>query len=103
MPADLERCVDKVKGKKGVDSAYAICNASLNKGTKELTPDTDPKNVNKNRQVPFFNPPVKKGKVEPDIKKKLTGGGANRLNQDSILWKDIFDAQLRNNVKEPKL
>jgi hypothetical protein len=49
-----------------------------------------------------FNPPIKKGKVEPDIKKKLSGGGANRLNQDSVLWKDIFDAQLRNNVKEPK-
>ena len=67
-----------------------------------MNPTTDPKKVNKNRQVPVFNPPIKKGKVEPDIKKKLSGGGANRLNQDSVLWKDIFDAQLRNNVKEPK-
>ena len=102
MPANLDRCVDKVKGKKGVDSAHAICNASLNKATKELTLSTNPKKVNKNRQVPVFNPPIKKGKVEPDIKKKLSGGGANRLNQESMLWKSIFDAQLRNNVKEPK-
>ncbi len=101
MPADLDRCVDKVKGKKGVDSAYAICNASL-KGTKELTATPNSKTANKNRQVPVFNPPIKKGKLEPDIKKKISGGGANRLNQDSVLWKDIFDAQLRNNVKEPK-
>jgi len=29
VPEKLERCVDKVKGEKGVDSAYAICNSSL--------------------------------------------------------------------------
>jgi len=29
LPEKLERCVDKVKGEKGVDSAYAICNASI--------------------------------------------------------------------------
>lgn len=28
MPEKLERCVDDVKGKKGVDSAYAICTAA---------------------------------------------------------------------------
>ena len=31
MPAKLERCVKKVKGRKGVKNAYAICNASLGK------------------------------------------------------------------------
>jgi len=29
MPEKLDRCVDKIKGERGVDSAYAICNASL--------------------------------------------------------------------------
>lgn len=29
MPEKLDRCVDKVKGKKGIDNAYAICNASI--------------------------------------------------------------------------
>jgi len=29
MPAKLERCVDKIKGEKGVDSAYAICNSTI--------------------------------------------------------------------------
>lgn len=37
MPAKLDRCVEKVKGQKGVDNAYAICNASL----KEIKDDDD--------------------------------------------------------------
>ncbi len=102
MPAKLDKCVDDIKKQGGVDNPWAVCNASLKKGTKELTFTPTSKNANKNRQVPVFNPPIKKGKIEPDIKKKISGGGANRLNQESILWKDIFDAQLRNNVKEPK-
>lgn len=31
MPAKLERCVDKLEGKKGVRSAYAICTAAMKK------------------------------------------------------------------------
>ena len=34
MPAKLERCVRKVKRKKGSKNAYAICSASL-KGKKK--------------------------------------------------------------------
>lgn len=34
MPEKLDRCVDKVKGQKGVESAWAICKASL----KEVSP-----------------------------------------------------------------
>jgi hypothetical protein len=30
-PEALHRCVNKVKGKKGVNNAYAVCNASLNR------------------------------------------------------------------------
>jgi hypothetical protein len=30
-PAKLERCVKHVKAKGGVDNAWAVCNASLNK------------------------------------------------------------------------
>jgi len=37
MPEKLERCVDKVKGEKGVDSAYAICNVSIEESvTKQI-------------------------------------------------------------------
>ena len=61
-----------------------------------------PDKVNKNRQVPFFNPPTKEGKVEPDGKKTTKGIGGPKLNTNSFLWKEIFDAQLRRNVKEPK-
>ncbi len=61
------------------------------------------KGPNKNRQVPVFNPPLKKGKIEPDIKKTPKDVGGRRLNQDSVLWKDIFDSQLKRNVKEPKI
>jgi len=29
MPAKLDRCVDKIKGEKGEDSAWAICTDSI--------------------------------------------------------------------------
>jgi len=35
MPARLHRCVNKVKGKKGVKNAYAICNAAMKKKKKK--------------------------------------------------------------------
>ncbi len=34
MPEKLERCVDKIKGEKGVDSAYAICKDSIEESIK---------------------------------------------------------------------
>ena len=30
-PANLERCVKHVKGKKGIDNPWAVCNASISK------------------------------------------------------------------------
>ena len=36
MPEKLDRCVEKVKGQKGVDSAYAICTDSLKEDIYEL-------------------------------------------------------------------
>jgi len=35
MPEKLDRCVNKVKGQKGVDSAYAICNATISELAKD--------------------------------------------------------------------
>ncbi len=61
------------------------------------------KGPNANRQVHVSNPPLKKGKIEPQIQKTPKDDGGKRLNQDSILWKDIFDSQLKRNVKEPKI
>ncbi len=67
--------------------------------------------VNANRQVPLFNPPITKRKVEPDIEKNKKGIGgqvgkidsdANTNNMTTDLWKKILDTQLRRNVKEPK-
>lgn len=60
------------------------------------------KGPNANRQVPVSSPPIKKGKIEPDIQKTPKDVGGKRLNQDSVLWKNIFDSQLKRNVKEPK-
>lgn len=37
-PAKLERCVEKVKGKKGVRSAYAICTAATQKARRRKNP-----------------------------------------------------------------
>jgi len=58
--------------------------------------------VNENRQVPFSNPKIKSDKVEPENRKTTKGIGGKKLDKDSFLWKDIFDAQLKQNVKEPK-
>lgn len=60
------------------------------------------KKTSKNRQVPVFNPQIKKGKIEPDIKKTSKGIGGKNLNQSSFLWKDILDSQLKQNRKDPK-
>ena len=70
---------------------------------KEVVEAIIQEKVNKNRQVPVSNPPIKKGKIEPDIQKTPKNVGGKRLNQDSVLWKDIFDSQLKRNVKEPKI
>jgi len=100
MPAKLDRCVDDIKSKGGAANPWAVCNASISKGTKESKIQ---EKINANRQVPVFNPPVTKGKVEPDRKKSKKNIGGARLNQDSVLWKSIFDSQLKQNVKEPKI
>lgn len=118
MPEKLDRCVADVKAKGGVDNPWAVCQASIGKETDNLDDKikeqlvnskiiTDHKkeikeNVNANRQVPYFNPKIKTGKVEPEIGKTTKGIGGDKLNQDSFLWKSIFDAQLNQNVKDTK-
>ena len=104
MPAKLDRCVDKVKAKGGVDNPWAICNASISKETKTQ------EKINANRQRPSFNPPITKGTIEPKINKTTKGIGGLQgkigepaKNRDSFLWKDILDSQLKRNVKEPKI
>jgi len=95
LPEKLDRCVSDVKAKGGVDNPWAVCNASIG---KEIIQEK----VNANRQVPFFNPPIKKNKVEPKIEKtrKNIGGTQNHMNNN--LWKEILDSQLKRNVKEPR-
>lgn len=36
MPAKLDRCVADVKGDKGVDNAYAVCNASIKESEDDI-------------------------------------------------------------------
>jgi hypothetical protein len=129
VPAKLDRCVDDIKAKGDVENPWAVCNASIGKETKEHHNPLDipfgyevngrgtvkeqiiQEKVNANRMVPVFNPPIKDGKIEPQINKTTKGiGGLEgqigkpvKNPQPSILWKDILDAQLKRNVKEPKL
>jgi len=99
VPEKLDRCVNDVKGQgKSEDSAWAICKSSTGETKTKIQ-----EKVNANRQVPVFNPPIKKNKVEPEGQKTTKGMGGPRLNQESVLWKNIFDSQLRRNVKEPKI
>lgn len=90
MPEKLDKCIEDVKAQGEIDNPYAVCNASI-------------KETNENRQVPFFNPQVKVGKVEPDIEKTPKNVGGDKLDINSMMWKSILDSQLKQNVKEPKL
>ena len=121
MPQKLDDCVAQVKGQKGVDNAYAICNAQLGKETKEYHNPMDipfghevnnktQEKINANRQVPLFNPPLKKRSNKPDNQKTKKGIGGQVGKIDSTknpmnptLWKQILDSQLRRNVKEPRI
>jgi len=156
VPAKLDRCVDDLKAKGGVDNPWAVCNASIGKETKEHHNPLDipfgyevneqvqedcidnatldgahnpggacrtaiqqctvkeqiiQEKVNANRMVPVFNPPIKVGKIEPQINKttKGIGGLEGKIGEPvknpkpSDLWKDIFDSQLKRNVKEPDI
>ncbi len=98
MPEKLDRCVADVKAKGSVDNAWAVCKSSIGKETKSKIQEK----VNENRQVPFFNPKIKKDPNKPEGRKTTKGMGGPRLNTESALWKNIFDAQLRRNDKEPK-
>lgn len=108
MPAKLDRCVDDIKAKGDVDNPWAVCNASISKETRGQIIQ---EKVNANRQVPVFNPPIKNGKIEPQINKTTKGiGGLEgqigkpvKNPKPSFLWKDILDSQLKKNVKEPKI
>lgn len=93
---------DQKKDGSSDESAKKIC-GSIKAKYGETTKGKIREKVNENRQVPFFNPPDKVGSNKPDNRKTTKGMGGPRLNTDSFLWKDIFDAQLRRNVKEPRI
>ncbi len=125
MPAKLDRCVDDLKAKGGVDNPYAVCNTSIGKTKEHHNPLDIPfgyevnekiketiiqEKVNANRQVPVPSPPIKVGKIEPQINKttKGIGGLEGKIgkpanSKSSFLWKDILDSQLKKNVKEPNI
>jgi len=97
------QCIsDQKKNGSSDESAKKIC-GSIKAKYGETTKGKIREKVNENRQVPFFNPPDKVGSNKPDNRKTTKGIGGPRLNTDSFLWKDIFDAQLRRNVKEPRI
>ena len=51
MPPKLERCVKKVKKKKGVKSAWAICTASLKKKKKKHHSACDGRFIDERRHL----------------------------------------------------
>ena len=102
MPEKLDRCVRDLKAQgKDDDSAWAICVSSTGEKPHHETQIIQEK-VNANRQLPFFNPEIKKGTNKPIGVKSVKGMGGTRIDKDSFLWKDIFDNQLKRNVKEPR-
>lgn len=122
MPDKLDRCVADVKAKGDAVNPWAVCKASIGKEAKikEFVGDNKflvkgkPNNTrpNKNRQVPFPNPPITPRKVEPQVNKTTKGIGGqvgkidsndNTNNMTTSLWKSILDAQLKRNVREPRI
>lgn len=99
MPDKLDRCVADVKAEGSADNPWAVCNASINGETKESIIQ---EKINGNRMVPFFNPDITENKVEPVNQKSVKGIGGDNIDKQSFLWKDIFDNQLKRNVKEPR-
>lgn len=101
MPEKLDRCVNDLKAQgKSDDSSWAICKSSTAESIIQ-------EKINANRQVPFFNPPIKKGKIEPQNQKTTKGIGGQEGKIDSTknpmnptLWKQIFDSQLKRNAKK---
>ena len=70
-----------------------------------------PDKVNKNRHDSYPSPDIKKGKVEPQINKTPKGIGGEKIgkmsdkkkHQETILYKQILDAKLRQpNVPQRK-
>ena len=95
------QCIsDQKKAGHDQNSANKICGSI--KGKYGETKKVQEK-INKNRQVPFSNPPLRDESNKPDNRKTTKGIGGDRLNMESFLWKDILDGQLRRNVKEPRL
>ena len=115
MPKKLDDCVAQVKGQKGVDNPWAVCNAQLGKETKKTQ-----EKLNANRmdghsyrptQARNFSPPITSRSVKPQIDKTRKGIGgqvgkidssANTNNMTTSMWKKILDAQLKRNVEEPR-
>ena len=123
MPKKLDDCVAQVKGQKGVDNPWAVCNAKLGKETKEDHNPLDKKTqekLNANRmdghsyrptQARNFSPPITSRSVKPQIDKTRKGIGgqvgkidssANTNNMTTSMLKKILDAQLKRNVEEPR-
>ena len=103
MPGDhnpkYKSCVSKVKAKGGDVNPYAVCHSS----TGEIEEAIIREKINGNRQVPFFNPPIKNNTVEPKIDKSPKGKiGGTENHMTNNMWKEIFDSQLKRNVKEPR-
>jgi hypothetical protein len=93
----------------GANNPSAVSRDSNNQST--VKEQIIQEKVNANRMVPVFNPPIKVGKIEPQINKttKGIGGLEGKIGEPvknpkpSDLWKDIFDSQLKRNVKEPDI
>jgi len=83
MPQDkLHRCVEQVKGEKGVDSAYAICNSSINEAHKPYPFPVIPSKQSGRDQM------LKHNELEPD---PMFEAVCNALTQEQHNPMDIIN------------
>lgn len=101
MPQKLDDCVAKVKGEKGVDNPWAVCNASIGKETKEGADILEKKTREKSHSYSIKAEIVKAVIKEHvgDNKFRVKKKPDNRINANRQV--PVFNPPITNRPVEP--
>ena len=97
MPQKLDDCVAKVKGDKGVDNPWAVCNASIGKETKEGADILEKKRSPCSIKAEIAEAIIKEH--VGDNKFRVKGKPDNRVNANRQV--PVFNPPITNRPVEP--
>ncbi len=97
MPQKLDDCVAKVKGEKGVDNPWAVCNASVGKETKEGADVLEKKSHPCSIKAEIAEAIIKEH--VGDNKFRVKGKPDNRVNANRQV--PVFNPPITNRPVEP--